>query len=388
MSGAKKKVVTQVGERQDARTMLRELQDQQEQMRKAVSRLSEVMGVEDAPPQLHQDALCGMRMVERKVGPDVSEARQRLIRSIGRKWVSGTLLHYCFLGGTEPNREVVRKAFSRWEEVQGIEFLETTDPGKAEIRIAFLNDGSWSYVGRDILEVADGEPTMNFGWDLTTSYGSRTALHEIGHTLGFYHEHQNPNGGIVWDESKVIYDLSLPPNSWDERSARINVLDKVNPLSVDGSTYDPYSVMHYGFPAGWVLQPETLTGGWDPSGGLSDQDIATAEELYPKSNLELSQSFSGPWQAIEVNLESGEETHIPVVMEDDGHYYFESKGAFDTLLVLQDEHGKTLAADDDSGFAFNAKVGATLEGGRLYHLKVRLYQGWQSANEFGLFSWR
>ena len=26
---------------------------------------------------------------------------------------------------------------------------------------------------------------MNFGWDLTTPYGRVTALHEIGHPLGF-----------------------------------------------------------------------------------------------------------------------------------------------------------------------------------------------------------
>ena len=48
------------------------------------------------------------------------------------------------------------------------------------------------------------ERTMNFGWDLTTSYGHDTALHEIGHTLGFPHEHQNPTAGIVWNEPAVL----------------------------------------------------------------------------------------------------------------------------------------------------------------------------------------
>ena len=31
---------------------------------------------------------------------------------------------------------------------------------------------------------------MNFGWDLTQPGEIDTALHEIGHTIGFPHEHQ------------------------------------------------------------------------------------------------------------------------------------------------------------------------------------------------------
>ena len=71
---------------------------------------------------------------------------------------------------------------------------------EAEIRIGFQPGSSWSYVGRDAIDLVSdfNERTMNFGWDLTTSYGCDTALHEIGHALGFPHEHQNPNAGIIW----------------------------------------------------------------------------------------------------------------------------------------------------------------------------------------------
>ncbi|WP_374089487.1 hypothetical protein [Methylomicrobium lacus] len=56
---------------------------------------------------------------------------------------------------------------------------------------------------------------MNFGWNLTEAASEiDTAIHEIGHTLGFPHEHQNPNSGIAWDEEAVYHSLAQPPNSW------------------------------------------------------------------------------------------------------------------------------------------------------------------------------
>ena len=71
----------------------------------------------------------------------------------------------------------------------------------AQIRIAFdPAEDSASYVGTDNLGIDSAKSTMNFGWDLTTPYGHTTALHEIGHAIGFPHEHQNPKGGIVWNE--------------------------------------------------------------------------------------------------------------------------------------------------------------------------------------------
>lgn len=110
---------------------------------------------------------------------------------------------------------MVHKAFQIWKDIGiGLEFKEVSSKTEAEIRIGFLEgDGAWSYIGKDILKQGINERTMNFGWDITRNPRKiDTAIHEIGHTLGFPHEHQNPNAGIVWDEEKVYASLASPPN--------------------------------------------------------------------------------------------------------------------------------------------------------------------------------
>ena len=150
--------------------------------------------------------------------------RARAIRVIKKKWVNGTVLHYCFLTSDKwswpkEQMDVVRWAFKTWKDLDiGLKFVETTDVTEAEIRIgAMQNDGSWSYIGTDILQYQDLGRTMNYGWDLTTKWGHATALHEIGHTLGLPHEHQNPAAGIVWNEPKVYAYFSGSPRQLGPR---------------------------------------------------------------------------------------------------------------------------------------------------------------------------
>lgn len=88
-------------------------------------------------------------------------------------------------------------------------------------------------------------------------------MHEIGHTLGFSHEHQNPKAGITWNEPAVIQSLAGPPNFWDEARTRHNILNKISG-PVIGSDWDPASVMHYPFEAGLILEPASHRGGINP----------------------------------------------------------------------------------------------------------------------------
>src|SRR5680860_844700 len=212
---------------------------------------------EFSPGQIPQTrSYCSLPQVsERMLDPSIDPNRAQLIRLLAKKWVNGTIFHYYFFDKetdgnsvtssdgnrvwktwttSEAEKSVVREAFSRWKELGiGIEFKEVDDRDEAEIRIGFMRgDGAWSYVGRDIVDLGIGrdERTMNFGWDLTRDENEiDTAIHEIGHTLGFPHEHQNPNAGIVWDEEAVYASLAKPPNSWDRAKTFFNIIRKIEP---------------------------------------------------------------------------------------------------------------------------------------------------------------
>ena len=72
-----------------------------------------------------------------------------------------------------------------------------------------------------------------------------TVAHEFGHAIGLGHEHQNPSGGLQWNEEVVIRDLGGPPNFWTPEQVRFNVLEKYSADQIRGTTFDPDSIMLY-----------------------------------------------------------------------------------------------------------------------------------------------
>ena len=328
---------------------------------------------------------------ERQFASSLDPRRLSLLRSLDLKWVNGTVLHYTFFTGhphwdaPDDQKAVVRQAFQTWADVGiGLEFEEVDNLADAEIRIGFQQDGlSWSALGRDVLNEGVNDRTMNLGWNINVSgpNGLDTAIHEIGHTMGFPHEHQNPNAGIVWNEEAVYQAFAAPPNKWTHATTHWNVLRKLSPQAFRGSDWDQDSIMHYSFSPGLIVQPPGfLQKGLDPAPGLSDVDKDEVRRFYaslvPTDYIELR-----PFVLHKLTLDPGAQLTFDIRPEYWRTYDMRTFGVADTVMVLFEgvDNPRFLAGNDDSGTDLNSHISMRLFRDRVYLLRVRLY--WQQASE-------
>jgi hypothetical protein len=363
-------------------------------------------------PAQYSHRYCNSRpVVQREFGPGVNADRTRAINVLSDKWVNGTELSYYFFdkrtdgqnvhfadgstqfmpwAGAEAQRNVVRQAFKVWtDEGIGLKFKEVASRDQATVRIGFqAGDGAWSYVGRAVLDIGADQRTMNFGWNLTGDLD--TAIHEIGHTLGFEHEHQNPFAGIVWDEEKVYAALAQPPNRWSRQKTFFNIIRKLDDNQVQGTEWDSNSVMHYPFEAGLIKVPTRYqTQPLQPAGGLSARDRSYVKQLYPGQGpvagfpeLKLVQSHP-------LNIGPGQQVDLRLLPKRSRVYEIKTFGASDVVIVLfEDVNGemKYLGGDDDSGEDRNAYLKLRLSRGKKYVLRLRLYYA-DHAGETAVMWW-
>jgi Astacin (Peptidase family M12A)/Bacterial pre-peptidase C-terminal domain len=308
------------------------------------------------------------RMMSLSVGPS------RAAFQIAKLWPNGSNIRIRFIGGTSQQQNLVRQHSVEWTEYANLKF-EFISGSNAQIRIAFNDDGAWSYIGTDNLSIPSNQPTMNFGW-----LDQGVILHEFGHMLGMIHEHQTPFGNpIQWNKPVVNAALGGPPNNWDQPTIDHNMYAKYDVNQINGSDLDPKSVMLYSFPASWTLNGFHT----EPNDALSAVDKEFARKVYP-----MDQQPNGPVElsvyegSTEASIgQPGEEDLYKFTARSAGRYTIETEGQTDLVMTLFGSNGSMIAQDDDSGVDRNPRIVSQLNAGS-YTLQVRHFN---SANGTGKY---
>jgi hypothetical protein len=156
-----------------------------------------------------------------------------------------------------------------------LKFVETNED--AEVRISFdSSGGAWALVGTDCQKEDKENPTMNLGW-----FDVSTVIHEFGHILGMIHEHQNPRGkSIDWNE-KAVFKWAESTQGWDQQKTKENILDKYDINQINGSSFDPLSIMLYFFPADLTNDNK----GTYQNLRLSGEDVKYITKQYKKEDV-------------------------------------------------------------------------------------------------------
>ena len=284
-----------------------------------------------------------------------------------KAWPNGTTLRVRFLEGTSDQQRLAMEQARWWSESANLRFV-VSDAGDSEIRVAFdPNDGAWSYIGTDCRGIPTDQPTMNLGFQ-----DGGTSGHEFGHAVGLGHEHQNPAGGIQWNEAEVIRDLSRPPNSWTVDQIRHNVIEKYSRDQTLGTNFDADSIMLYFFPARWTTNGIATHA----NEVLSATDRTFIASMYPRGGTaggpkELA--VNGPALQDEIGA-PGEEDLFKFTVTQPGRHVIETTGKTDVMMKLFGPNNQTslIAEDDDGGVGLNSRIARPLAGGD-YFVQIRHY---------------
>jgi hypothetical protein len=297
--------------------------------------------------------------------------RTRAIMPLGKLWMNGSTLRVRFIGGTPDQHAKVKEQAGWWTQHANLRFDFNNAPD-AEIRIAFNpGAGAWSYIGTDNRRIPTDQPTMNLGF-----MDGGTVAHEFGHAIGLAHEHQNPAGGMEWNEAVVIQSLSGPPNNWTEATIRHNVIEKYQADQINGTAFDPDSIMLYFFPGSWVKSGV----GTHANNILSamDKSFISSALAYPPTAptvVDARQIQVNPSRRTSASIgQAGEEDLFKFQVITGGAHVIDTRGPTDVVMKLfgPDSPTQLIAEDDDSGYGTNALIRADLIPG-LYYVQVRHY---------------
>jgi hypothetical protein len=179
------------------------------------------------------------------------------------RWRDGVIPYVVAAAGLRPR---VEGAIAHWRANTPIRLVERVE-GQHPDYVSFEErDGCWSRVGRQ-----GGVQVISLG----AGCGLGSAIHEIGHTLGLWHEQSRSDRDefitVVWDNIDTRFEHNFDKHTQDAE---------------DLGGYDYGSIMHYPEKAFSVNGKPTIVAKSGQSigqrSGLSPGDIAAIKMMYPK----------------------------------------------------------------------------------------------------------
>lgn len=230
---------------------------------------------------------------ERSVAP--TGALQGLVDT-AKIWEVKTPITVCFLDGNSNSKAFFVDLAKSWlSSAHGLivdfgsspNFYNCTSQN-GDIRVSFSGSGDWSYVGRDATLIAPGKPTLNLSTlrggltPRTKAIATGNTLHEFGHALGAEHEHQRSEFATCLAQLDLV--RVKQETGWDDDKVQANITGILKGRGE--TTYDPYSVMNYQFPATWFKSGSDSSCLRERRLELSQGDKNLIAHLYPNTEVE------------------------------------------------------------------------------------------------------
>ncbi|KAL3859382.1 hypothetical protein ACJMK2_009605 [Sinanodonta woodiana] len=212
--------------------------------------------------------------------PGELERRKRTVNNItSQQWTKGIIPFKFDPAILAAYKTAAQYTMNLWSYWTGYRFYPWNTTIHADFRLghnvtlvfASGASGCWSYVGRII----------STGNQALYCCGVATCIHELGHTLGLYHEVNN-----------LERDSMIRVNYNDIKSDAINNFQIVSPRASTYAFYDYTSMMHYG-PMTFSLTGQQVLTFLDPDLEYLLELRADGELFYPAFEVQISLNLSG-----------------------------------------------------------------------------------------------
>lgn len=94
-------------------------------------------------------------------------------------------------------------------------------------------------------------------------------------------EAPGPPGQVFGSRPDEVLRLCAHRRGRPGEKTHFNIIRKISPDTVQGSSWDPESIMPYPFEAGLTREPDKYRNGLTPAGGISARDVQWVKTFYP-----------------------------------------------------------------------------------------------------------